>query len=123
MARIAVAVQRDAQGRILVRRRSENAREFPGAWETPGGKMKPGESWAEAVEREFEEETGLDPWHIKTGGIVGAWRRNGVHVVAFEVIAPVPPGFVPYEPGMGPLVPSLEWLLQKEVANACYSTR
>ena len=76
--------------------------------------MQAGESWAEAAEREFEEETGLDPWHIKTGGIAGAWRRDRMQVVAFEVEAPVPPGFVPYEAGMSPLVPSLEWLLSRE---------
>ena len=113
--RIAVAVQRDAQGRILVRRRPKDAPSYPGCWETPGGKVQAGESWAEAAEREFEEETGLDPWHINVGGIAGAWRRDGVQVVAFEVEAPIPPGFVPYEAGMGPLVPSLEWLLTREV--------
>ena len=112
--RIAVAVQR-VDGRILVRRRPKNAATYPGAWETPGGKVQTGESWAKAAEREFEEETGLDAWKIQMGGIVGAWNRSGVFVVAFEVEAPVPPGFVPYEAGMGPLVPSLEWLLTREV--------
>ena len=112
--RIAVAVQR-VDGRILVRRRPKNAATYPGYWETPGGKVQARESWAKAAEREFEEETGLDIWKIQMGGIVGAWNRSGVFVVAFEVEAPVPPGFVPYEAGMGPLVPSLEWLLTREV--------
>ena len=50
----------------------------------------------------------------KVGDILGGWKRDGVIVVICEVEAPVPPGFVPYEAGMSPLVPSLEWLLSRE---------
>ena len=109
--RIAVAVQR-VDGRILVRRRPKNAPSYPGCWETPGGKLEPGEMWKEGCAREYREETGQP---CKTGGIVGVWHHAGVTTAAFEVEAPVPPGFVPLEPGMGPLVPSLEWLLTREV--------
>ena len=77
MIRVAVAVQR-VDGRILVRRRPENASTYPGAWETPGGKVQARESWAEAAEREFEEETGLDIWKIQMGGIAGAWNRSEI---------------------------------------------
>ena len=114
--RIAVAVQR-VDGRILVRRRPKSAATYPESWETPGGKVLEGETWAQAVEREFAEETGLDPWNFAVGGIVGAWRRDGMQVVAFEVVGSVAPGFVPWEPGMLPVVPSLGWLVEEETAS------
>lgn len=44
----------DGQGRVLLTRRADN-----GQWCLPGGAMDPGESAAEACEREVLEETGL----------------------------------------------------------------
>ena len=43
----------DEQGKILLTRRADN-----GQWCLPGGRMEPGESAAEACEREVFEETG-----------------------------------------------------------------
>lgn len=44
---------------ILVQRRPLG-KEFSGAWETPGGKVEEGESFKEALRREFLEELGVE---------------------------------------------------------------
>src|SRR5688572_6404576 len=51
--------------RILLTRRSDNGR-----WCLPGGRMEPGESAAEACEREVLEETGL---HVRIARLVGVY--------------------------------------------------
>lgn len=48
------AIVRDAQHRILLQRRGDN-----GLWSLPGGGVDPGETPADAVAREVQEETGL----------------------------------------------------------------
>ena len=50
----AAGVIRDAQGRILIQRRSDN-----GEWSVPGGAIDPDEQPAQACVREVYEETGL----------------------------------------------------------------
>ncbi|MCS6996237.1 MAG: (deoxy)nucleoside triphosphate pyrophosphohydrolase [Casimicrobiaceae bacterium] len=55
---VAVAIVRDAQGRILMAERLPHQLS-PGYWELPGGKIDPGETPLEAARRETLEETGL----------------------------------------------------------------
>ena len=47
------------EGRLLVERRSLDARTDPGIIAIPGGHIQRGESLVEAVQRELREETGL----------------------------------------------------------------
>ncbi|XP_052283577.1 nucleoside diphosphate-linked moiety X motif 17-like isoform X2 [Dreissena polymorpha] len=47
-------------GRVLLTRRGDNLRTFPGIWVPPGGHIEQNESFAEAGLRELREETGLD---------------------------------------------------------------
>ncbi|HTM55410.1 MAG TPA: (deoxy)nucleoside triphosphate pyrophosphohydrolase [Pirellulales bacterium] len=54
---VAVAIVEHA-GKYLIARREEDA-PLAGFWEFPGGKLKPGESPAEAAARECLEEAGL----------------------------------------------------------------
>jgi 8-oxo-dGTP diphosphatase len=57
---IAAIMERD--GRVLIcRRRPEQS--HPLQWEFPGGKVEPGETPAEALERELQEETGVRGAH------------------------------------------------------------
>jgi len=49
---------RDEDGRVLLARGSATS-EFPGTWTLPGGGVEQGEHPDDAVQREFEEETGL----------------------------------------------------------------
>lgn len=46
--------------RCLVLRRSMASKNNAGKWEFPGGKLNPGESFDNALEREVHEETGLE---------------------------------------------------------------
>ncbi len=54
----ALAVVRDGETVLMLRRR-EDDRSYPGTWALPGGRIDPGESAREAIEREVLEETGL----------------------------------------------------------------
>ncbi|MEX5716901.1 NUDIX domain-containing protein [Geodermatophilus maliterrae] len=74
------AVVLDDAGRLLlVRRRNAPGR---GLWSVPGGRVEPGESLAEAVEREVREETGLV---VRAGEPVGRITIPGDGVV-YDVV-------------------------------------
>jgi 8-oxo-dGTP pyrophosphatase MutT (NUDIX family) len=88
----------DRQGRILLTKRVDN-----GQWCLPGGAMDPGESAAEACEREVLEETGLS---VRVKRLVGVYSHpdqlvvypdgNKIQVVALHFEAEVIGG----EPGL-----------------------
>ncbi len=71
----ASAIVTDDQGRILLQRRSDNAR-----WALPGGVMDIGESIGEAIVREVREETGFE---VEPENIVGVYSDPG-HVFAYD---------------------------------------
>jgi len=50
----------DADGRILMTQRRAD-QSHPGQWEFPGGKVEPGETAEQAVNRELREELGIEP--------------------------------------------------------------
>ena len=56
---IGVAVITDSNGKILIDRRKQEGL-LGGLWEFPGGKIEPGESEEECVEREITEELDID---------------------------------------------------------------
>jgi len=55
---VVAAVLRDARGRVLLARRTAG-RDLAGAWEFPGGKVEPGETARQALDRELDEELGI----------------------------------------------------------------
>ncbi len=69
------AIITDAQGRILLQRRSDNGR-----WGMPGGGVEIGESVAEAIVREVREETGL---HVEVERLVGVYSDPKLQVVRY----------------------------------------
>lgn len=71
----ASAIVINAEGKILLERRRDNAR-----WGLPSGVMEIGESISETVVREVKEETGLD---VRVDYIVGIYT-NPHHVIAFS---------------------------------------
>jgi ADP-ribose pyrophosphatase YjhB (NUDIX family) len=71
----ASAVVVNDQGKIVLHRRSDNAR-----WSIPGGAMELGESIAETAVREVKEETGLD---VEVERLVGIYSDPGF-VVAYS---------------------------------------
>jgi 8-oxo-dGTP diphosphatase len=56
--RVVAAILHDGRGRVLVNQRPAH-KAWGGYWEFPGGKLQPGESEAECVVRELEEELGI----------------------------------------------------------------
>ncbi len=66
--RVAAAVVFGPDGRVLLAQRPEG-RAYAGYWEFPGGKLEPGETPRQALDRELHEELGLEvveaaPWLI-----------------------------------------------------------
>lgn len=61
-----------------------------GKWLLPGGKIKKGESWIEALKREIKEETKITDFEIKHILDIDSWteNENAFYVVTF--IARVP---------------------------------
>ena len=57
---VVYAMTVDANGRLLLTRRSDRKRSYPGFWEFTGGSAVTGEDSLTAVRRELAEETGLD---------------------------------------------------------------
>jgi 8-oxo-dGTP diphosphatase len=55
---VVAAVITDVRGRVLLARRTAG-RDLAGAWEFPGGKVDPGETAYQALERELHEELGI----------------------------------------------------------------
>jgi ADP-ribose pyrophosphatase YjhB (NUDIX family) len=71
----ASAVVLDQDGRILLHRRTDNQ-----LWSIPGGGMEIGETIAETIVREVEEETGLK---VEPERLVGIYT-NPRHVTAYD---------------------------------------
>ena len=57
--RIGVAVITNRQGKVLIDRRKDEG-EMAGLWEFPGGKIEPGETIEECIEREIKEELNIE---------------------------------------------------------------
>lgn len=70
----AALVATDAEGRVLLARRSDDGR-----WNVPGGWVSPGESVTETALRELWEETG---WRAEVTGLIGVYSdpREQTHV-------------------------------------------
>lgn len=76
IVRLGVAVIiRDADGRILLERRSDC-----GWWGMPGGRVEAGESVEQAAIREVLEETGLT---VRITGLVGLYSEPAGRIVTF----------------------------------------
>jgi 8-oxo-dGTP diphosphatase len=69
---VAAGILTDARGRVLLMQRLPG-KHLAGLWEFPGGKVEPGETTAQALVRELDEELGVEvlastplisiPWH------------------------------------------------------------
>ncbi|ROO88778.1 mutator protein MutT [Actinocorallia herbida] len=67
----------DAGGRVFLARRGAKARNEAGTWEFPGGGVEFGERMADAVQREFAEEYGME---IEPTDLLGVFD----HILADE---------------------------------------
>lgn len=102
-----------ARAKVLLTRRADN-----GLWCLPGGRMEPGESAAEACEREVREETGLI---VQVRRLIGAYTSphvlveyadgNKWHVVAFSFECDVIGG----APGLSDETTEIGWFTREQV--------
>ncbi len=69
------ALIRDGQGRLLVQLRAED-----GEWSLPGGAMEPGETPAQAVRREVQEETGLEVRPVRIAAVLGGRHHRNTYL-------------------------------------------
>lgn len=80
MVRCVGAIVRDDAHRLLVIQRGQPPAQ--GTWSLPGGRVETGESDAEAVAREVQEETGMT---VRAGHLVGRVERAGPAGVRYEI--------------------------------------
>ena len=71
-----VFVCQDADGRILLARRSAGARDEPGTWDCGAGAIEFGETFDEAVTREVIEEYATPPLTIRLLGVRNVLRQD-----------------------------------------------
>jgi ADP-ribose pyrophosphatase YjhB (NUDIX family) len=50
----------NAKGEILIQKRADTRRLFPGCWEVPGGHVEDGEGFEDTTKREIKEELDMD---------------------------------------------------------------
>lgn len=62
-------------GKVLILRKAlyEGNGGKEGKWNTPGGRIEPGERWQDALRREVQEETGITELVIKEPIYIGEW--------------------------------------------------
>jgi 8-oxo-dGTP diphosphatase len=65
----------DGQGRVLLQKRGQQARDERGRWDVGGGAIEFGEPTADAVKREVREELGVEPLNIQFLSAYDAHRR------------------------------------------------
>ena len=115
---VAVGVLRAPDGRVLLAQRKPG-KDAAGFWELPGGQVDPGESAAQAAERELLEEVGvraldLAPWRVYEHDFPA--KRLRLHWFHVRKWSGEPNGregqqlawVDPVHPTVGPLLPSNE---------------
>lgn len=122
---VAVAVLLDRRGRYLLARRPAG-KPYAGYWEFPGGKVEPGETPLQALQRELQEELDIrvsaaSPWMVQHFSYPHAqvrlhlyrvWRWEGLprpleqQVLAWQGPDCIPP-VEPLLPANGPLLKAL----------------
>jgi len=87
------AIVKDNRGRCLVMRRSSANRTGHGVWELPGGKVAPGENFADALVRRVKAECGLDVTPTRAAAVLQT-EMPELHVVRLLMEAKVVSGAV-----------------------------
>ena len=106
------AIARDDAGRLLLIRRANPPAQ--GLWSLAGGRVEAGESWEEAVVREFREETGLEAVVERHVGDVRRDAPDGrVYVIRDFLVAVL--GWA--EPQAGDDALDVAWFTEAELSS------
>ena len=65
MIKAACAIIVNDDGKVLISKRSQSKKEYPGVWELPGGKFDEGENVKQCIQREIKEELDIDVEFVK----------------------------------------------------------
>jgi len=101
---------------LLQRRRRLPGEPYPGFWELPGGRVRPGEGLTAALRREVLEETGLEVNVIDGWRTTGDWEGSlwGPPAVGHCLRTTPDPPDLPDPPGRSDL-PCVEWSIPRPV--------
>ena len=83
---VVAAVIRDADGKVLIAKRSSDKHQG-GKWEFPGGKVEKGESRRSALVREIKEEIGIDIVHsARLISVYHEYDDKAIYLDVYEVL-------------------------------------
>lgn len=134
---VAVGVLFQADGRFLLTTRPPG-KAYEGHWEFPGGKLEKGETVAEALRRELQEELGItihqpEPWKVERIDYPHAWvELHFCKVTQWTGELQMKEGQdfswqslpVQVSPVLPGTLPVLEWLAQAQssISNSAFPT-
>ena len=115
-------VVHDGQGRVLLQKRGQRARDENGKWDVGGGAIEFGESISEAVSREIFEELCVMPMSIDFLTVYDAFRVNKsikTHWVAIMHAVQVDPDKVKI--GEPDKIDEIGWFTSKKLPSPLHS--
>lgn len=75
-------------GNVLMEKRPDDARVYPGVWDTPGGHVESNETPEETLIREMDEELGIKPTQFQLGAVLddvdpgtGRFYRHFIYII------------------------------------------
>lgn len=107
---VVAAVIRDGKGRVLLTQRPRDSH-MGGLWEFPGGKIDDGEAPAEALERELEEELGLEIT-VGTPLTFAVHEEPGLRILLLFYDATIDRGFATARHGQ-----AIRWVRPSELSS------
>lgn len=112
----------DGQGRVLMAKRSEQARDERGTWDIGGGALEFGEPVEEALRREVQEEYGAAVLGVEFLGYRDVHRvQNGVatHWIALDFRARIDPATV--REGEPDVIQQVQWFTRDALPSPLHS--
>lgn len=113
---VAVGVIKNISGEVLIAKRAEHQHQG-GLWEFPGGKVEAGETVAQALQRELQEEVGLDCKLDEMSPLIQIpfhYSDKSVYLDVYEVVESQLDG---YSNATGKEGQSIAWVNQSQLSE------